>query len=156
MILKTIKCHYMKYAKYYNECVSFFVSMLFIYTGINKLLDHPKFEFEISRSFFLSKYYFIISIPLPVAELIIAMLLLVKKTRLIGLYSSFTLMLLFTEYIWVMLRYSYDLTCSCGGIIGLMSWRQHLVFNSVITVMCLISIILHDRGNEIDKRIIAQ
>jgi hypothetical protein len=83
-----------------------------------------------------------IAATLPAGELAIALALVIKRVRLIGLYASYFLMLLFTGYIWIMLHYSYDLPCSCGGILAALSWKDHLIFNSVFTALALIGVIL--------------
>ena len=83
-----------------------------------------------------------IAATLPAGELLVAASLLFKRTRLTGLYASFFLMALFTGYIFMMLHFSYDLPCSCGGVLAKMSWQDHLLFNSAFTLLAGIAVIL--------------
>jgi hypothetical protein len=116
--------------------------ILFIYTGLNKMIDIDKFKFEMGRSPFIQNMAGFIVYMLPAGEMLLALLLIIKRTRLLGLYLSFALMALFTGYIWLMLNYAHDLPCSCGGIISKLSWHEHLVFNSVFTGLAMIGVIL--------------
>lgn len=118
--------------------------ILFIYTGINKIMDFAKFKFEMGRSPFLQNISEFVAITIPPAELLIALMLIIKRTRLLGLYVSFFLMTLFTGYVWIMLHYAYDLPCSCGGIIQKMTWNQHLYFNALFTTFALIGTLIEN------------
>jgi hypothetical protein len=121
--------------------------ILFIYTGINKIMDHEKFKLEMGRSPFIQNIASFIAVAIPAGELLIALALIIKPTRLLGLYLSFFLMALFTGYIWLMLTYAYDLPCSCGGVLAKMSWNDHLYFNAGFTVLAMIAAIFQSKMN---------
>jgi hypothetical protein len=129
------------------EIICAFLIILFVYTGINKIMDYEKFKFEMGRSPFIQNISKVIAITLPPGELLVALLLIINKTKLTGLYISFFLMSLFTGYIWLMLNYAYDLPCSCGGILAKMSWEDHLCFNAGFTILAAVAIILQSRKN---------
>jgi hypothetical protein len=129
------------------EIICALLIILFIYTGINKIMDFAKFKYEMGRSPFIQDMAKFISVTLPPGELLIALALIIKRTRLLGLYVSFALMALFTGYIWMMLNYDFDLPCSCGGIISKLTWNDHLIVNSAITLMTGIGIIIQSRIN---------
>lgn len=124
------------------EAICALLVILFIYTGLSKLIDYEKFKFEMGRSPFIQNMSEYIAIMLPPGELLIATSLIVKRTRLIGLYSSFFLMSLFTGYVWIMLHESYYLPCSCGGILSIMSWNDHLLFNIFFTALAMTALML--------------
>ncbi len=113
--------------------VSSFLIALFVYTGLNKLLDLDNFRFQLGRSPYMVHWVNFIAIPVPVIELLIAFGLIFTRTRLLALFASFGLMALFTGYVWIMLTYSPYLPCSCGGIIQKLTWKQHLTFNGWTT-----------------------
>ncbi len=127
------------------EIICSLLIILFIYTGLNKMLDYDTFQFQLGRSPFVQHMNKLIAATLPAGELLIAAALIWKRTRLIGLYISFFLMALFTGYIYAMMHYSYYMPCSCGGILAAMSWNDHLIFNSIFTVLALIGIILQSQ-----------
>lgn len=125
------------------ELILSLLILLWIYTGLNKYLDYSDFKHQLGRSPFIKSMATFLAITLPTGELLIALALLFKRTRAVGLYSSYLMMLLFTGYIWVMLHYSYDLPCSCGGVLEQMTWPQHFVFNACFTVLAFLGIIIH-------------
>lgn len=128
------------------EVISALLIILFIYTGLNKIMDYNTFLLQVGRSPFLEKYNKLIAITLPPSELFIALSLVFKRSRLLGLHLSFFLMTLFTGYVWVMLNYAYDLPCSCGGIISSMDWHDHLIFNFCFTILALVAIFLESNS----------
>ena len=109
--------------------------ILFIYTGLNKWLDYDTFKFQLGRSPYLQHYSRLLALLLPPLELLVAITLVLKRTRLAGLYASFFLMCLFTGYVAIMLSLSYYLPCSCGGILQALSWQGHLILNSAFTLL---------------------
>ncbi len=108
-------------------------------------MGYEKFAFEIGRSPFIQPFSGLIAATLPTAELLLALLLISKRFRLLAFYISYMLMAFFTGYIALMLNYAYDLPCSCGGILAAMSWKDHLVFNSVFTLLAVLGIVLETR-----------
>ena len=124
------------------EIVCALFVILFIYTGLNKLLDYDTFKFQLGRSPYLQNFSRPIALLLPPGELLVAIALILKRTRLAGFYASFFLMSLFTGYVALMLSLSYYLPCSCGGILQALSWQGHLVFNSAFTLMAVAAALL--------------
>jgi len=129
------------------QIISALIIILFLYTGLNKLLDYDEFKFQLNRSPFLQSMSGFLAALLPAGEILIAISLTLRKTRLLGLYLSFFLMAAFTAYIWIMLYYAYDLPCSCGGILSAMSWHDHLVFNAFFTVLTIVGVVLQSKLN---------
>jgi hypothetical protein len=112
-----------------------------VYTAVSKLLDYSTFKLQLAKSPFISQLASIVVWALPVGELLAAAALIFKPTRLLGLYASLFLMTMFTAYIWAMLNYSYDIPCSCGGILSKMGWEEHLWFNAAFVIVCIIGIL---------------
>jgi hypothetical protein len=111
------------------EFISGLLILLFLYTGLSKLFEHRTFAFSLGKSPLLSPFADFISIALPIGEIILAGLLLFKRTQLLGLWLSLGLMSLFTIYLTYMVSFADKLPCSCGGVIAKMSWNQHIFFN---------------------------
>jgi uncharacterized membrane protein YphA (DoxX/SURF4 family) len=130
------------------EIICSLLLILWIYTGLNKMMDYETFKFQLGRSPFIQPMAGFIAATLPAGELLIALALVIKKTRLIGLYTSFALMLLFTGYIYAMLHYSYYVPCSCGGVLAALSWENHLIFNGCFTILALVGIVLESSSNK--------
>ena len=131
------------------EIISCLLLFLFVYAALSKLLDYDKFKYQLSQSPFITHISWLVIWAIPLGEIAISILLVIKRTRVTGLYLSYFLMLLFTGYIFIMLRYSSYLPCSCGGVLSNMSWNQHFVFNLAFTGLSAAGIIIH--GKEPDK-----
>jgi hypothetical protein len=132
------------------EIISALLLFLFIYAALSKLLDFGKFKYQLSQSPFITNISRWVVWVIPLGEIFISILLIIKRTRLAGLYLSFFLMLLFTGYIFIMLRYSSYLPCSCGGVLSEMSWKQHFVFNLAFTGLALLGVVIQDTGPDKD------
>ncbi|OQP67794.1 MauE/DoxX family redox-associated membrane protein [Niastella populi] len=117
------------------ETVTILYIILFLYTGISKMMEYSVFKEQLASSPVLSPFANIIAILLPLTEILLVLLLIVPRWRLKGLYSSVLLMLSFTIYIIIILSFSDKLPCSCGGAISLLSWQQHLVFNGAFLTL---------------------
>ena len=125
--------------------VALLLVVLFLYTGISKLMDYSVFKEQIAESPILAPVAPFIAWALPLAEFAVAVALFIPAWRLWGLYASSVLMLLFTGYIAALLSFSEELPCSCGGILQEMSWQQHLVFNITFTILAIVSAILEKK-----------
>ena len=135
------------------ELISSLLMFLFLYTALSKLLEFNKFKYQIGQSPFITNISWLVIWSIPLAEIITSIFLIFKRTRLAGLYLSFFLLLLFTGYVFIMLRYSSYLPCSCGGVLSIMSWKQHLIFNLVFTGLSLAGIIVQ---NSTSKKVISK
>lgn len=117
------------------EIISSLLIILFIYTALSKLSGYNNFSTQLSKSPFITSYANFITWSLPAVEILISLLLVFKRTKLIGLYASFFMMSLFTAYLIIMLKFSYHIPCSCGGVLQNLSWNEHIVFNVFFIVI---------------------
>jgi len=124
----------------YIEVLSAFFIFLFGYTAINKILDHNNFIALLSQSTLTARSATLIAWMLPVAELLTVVFLILPATRKLGFKMTFASMAVFTIYVTYMLLFVHDLPCSCGGVISSMTWQQHLLFNSVLTILSAIGL----------------
>lgn len=129
------------------ELTSGLLILLFLYTGLSKLFEHDLFVYNLTKSPLLSPFTGFISIALPIAEIVLAGLLLFKRTQLKGLWLSFGLMSLFTVYLTYMVSFHDKLPCSCGGVISKMSWTQHIFFNLFFVLLSWVAIRLTKINN---------
>lgn len=118
---------------------------LFTYTGVTKLIDHSIFKSTLRQSPIISNYATVISWLIPVLELSIVVMLAVDKYRKKGLQLSLLLMTGFTIYIAYMILYIPNLPCSCGGILKGLSWSNHLLFNSLLILLILVSLLSYTK-----------
>lgn len=128
--------------------------LLFVYAAISKLLDFNTFQNQLGQSPLLSAYAGIVSWSVPLLELAIAAMLIVQKFRKIGLYTAFTLMVMFTTYIFIILNFSDFVPCSCGGVLEKLGWTEHLIFNIIFIILSGIAIFFLSHNNTTKKTLL--
>ena len=126
--------------------ISHLLIFLFAYTAISKLnlfsysipftwekfklIDTTSFRDAMFKSAVLRPYVNELAYLIPLGELVICLLLVFNRTKKAGYYLSLLALVLFTVYIiFILLAYTNNLPCVCGGVISMMSWKQHLLFN---------------------------
>ena len=122
---------------YLSQIICSLLIFLFVYTAMSKVTGFALFLAALSNSPLIGKSASILAWLLPPVELSVAALVFLPRTRKLGLFSSFMLMLVFTGYIAFMLLYPAKLPCSCGGVISIMNWKEHLIFNIGFTLIAL-------------------
>ncbi|OQP67796.1 MauE/DoxX family redox-associated membrane protein [Niastella populi] len=122
------------------EIISVLFIILFIYTGISKLMEYSIFKEQIAESPVLRPVSSFIAWSLPLIEFIVSLMLIIPRWRLKGLYASLALMIGFTIYIGAIMAFNKELPCSCGGVISLLSWNGHLIFNSIFITLGYIGV----------------
>lgn len=129
------------------EIICFLFIVLFVYAALTKLLEYEKFKVQVSQSPLLSPFAGLVAWLVPAAELMISAMLMFPRVRLMGLYATFTLMVMFTGYIIAILNFSDYVPCSCGGVLEKLGWKEHLVFNIAFVILALTGIMLHSKQN---------
>lgn len=137
------------------EGISILFIILFVYAGLTKLMEGDMFYNNIRNSPILGGRTMasLGSWLIPLTELSIALLIAWPKTRMIGLYGALALMLLYTGYTVAILFFAPYIPCSCGGVISLLSWEQHLVFNIVFLLLVAVSIGLSIKDQKSNNKI---
>jgi uncharacterized membrane protein YphA (DoxX/SURF4 family) len=136
-----------KTKNFFLECICLLYVLLLVYAGVSKLLDFENFQIQLGQSPLLSAFAGWVSWLILTIELIIVLLLLFPKNRAIALFMSFSLMTMFTTYIFIILNYSSFVPCSCGGILEKMGWTEHLIFNIFFVVLAIVGLLLEKQQN---------
>lgn len=132
----------MKRAIFLEIIVALFV-VLFLYTAISKLMEYDVFVEQLRESPIVGFAAVPVAIGLPLVEIALVAGLVIPRWRLRALYASTALMAAFTIYIIVLMNVADHLPCSCGGVLALLSWHEHIVFNLVFVVLGILGILLH-------------
>lgn len=114
--------------------------ILFVYAGSSKFLDFDNFQVQLGQSPVLTAFADWVSWGIPLIELLIALLFLIPKYVLLAFYASFSMMIMFTTYIIIVLNFSDYIPCSCGGVLEDLSWNEHIIFNLAFVLLSLFSI----------------
>lgn len=113
---------------------------LFIYAAFSKALDFKNFKQQLGLSPLINDIDVnILGWGVIIAEVLICVLLATIRYRKKGYYLSLFLLTVFTTYLIVLLNNDY-IPCSCGGILGKMSWNFHILFNSFFIIISIIGI----------------
>jgi hypothetical protein len=124
------------------EIIVFLFVVLFLYAAGSKLVEYQKFIGQIGMSPLITNYAETIAWAIPTVEIVISLMLIIPRFRLAGLYSAFGLMMVFTFYIVAMFASSTKLPCACGGVLSMLGWKNHLIFNIGFDLLGLAAIIL--------------
>lgn len=133
------KAHVVKY-------LSGILVLVFTYTAVSKLLDFDTFYSQMLNQPLPMVLNEALVWFIPIAELIVAGLMLTRKTRFYGLTSATILMAAFTGYVALMVLNVFErVPCSCGGILQSLSWGEHLVVNIILLTFSYIALIFEKR-----------
>ncbi|MGO4291946.1 MauE/DoxX family redox-associated membrane protein [Chitinophaga sp. RAB17] len=113
----------------YEVVVLLFI-LMFLYAAFNKLFSFEVYKLQLDTQPFDDRYTPLLAVAIPSAEILVSLLLIIPKTKTLGLYLATFLMVIFTGYIvLIKVRYFGMIPCSCGGVITHLTWIQHLWFN---------------------------
>ncbi|MFI0428761.1 MauE/DoxX family redox-associated membrane protein [Mariniflexile sp. HMF6888] len=124
------------------ELICFLYILLFVYAALNKFLVFDEFVIQIGQSPVLTAYAGWVAWVVPSLEILISIMLVIPRFRLLALYAAFTLMVMFTAYIFIILNFSDHIPCSCGGVLEKLGWTEHLIFNIGFVILAFIGIII--------------
>lgn len=141
----------MKY-RLYIDIIAGLLILLFVYTALSKLDNYNFFQAQLNLYPFIGFFGNTLSWTIPAMELIIAILLLLPAYRTKGLMAALILLIVFTVYLLLMILYTPDLPCSCGGVIQSLTWTQHVFFNCGFIMVTFIAVLM-SKHNENTKEI---
>jgi hypothetical protein len=133
------------------DIIAYFFIILFLYTGVAKLMEVNVFKEQLVSSPFLGSIAGIVTWALPIGEILLAIALFIPRFRLKALYATLALMSFFTIYVVVILFVDNQLSCSCGGIIEELSPKEHVLFNGACVVLSAVAIAA-ERRREVSTR----
>jgi hypothetical protein len=135
-----------------TELVASFYVLLFLYTAIMKLRNPDAFSSNMYQVPLLRPVSNMLAVSLPVVEIMISLILIIPRTRLLGIWLATSLMGIFSIYIIYIFYTMNDLPCSCGGIIQQMSWKAHLIFNLILFILGTSCLVMQKRSIAINRR----
>jgi hypothetical protein len=129
------------------QIIASLLIFLLVYAAVSKFLELEAFKANLRKSPLIRSYAGWVSVAIPVTELVMAALLILPRTRSAGLVGCFVLMLLFTGYIACLLLFADQLPCSCGGVLRMLGWKEHLLFNIFFALIAWTGFVV-DRSNK--------
>ncbi|AZI26686.1 hypothetical protein EA772_15535 [Pedobacter sp. G11] len=128
--------------------------ILWIYAAGSKLLEYNSFKHQLTLQHFPFKIENTMAWLLPSIEILAAILLTIPRTIRYGLYTSVILLTLFTLYIIFILTGIHNKApCSCGGVLNMLSWKSHLVFNLIfLSINAWTVQVFHQKRKEAENK----
>ena len=127
------------------DAITYFFILLFLYTGVAKLMEVHLFKEQLVSSPLLGSMAGFLSWALPIAEIILSIALFIPAFRLKALYTTLAVMSLFTIYVVIIYFMDNHISCSCGGIIEELTPQQHILFNSACVLLSILGILIVHR-----------
>ena len=104
--------------------------LLWTYAGLDKLLGWEASRKAFHNQTFPSELAEVLAYAVPIAELLIALLLLFSVSRWWGYLSSILLLTVFTTYVGLIWVGAFPrVPCNCAGILESLSWEAHFSLN---------------------------
>lgn len=129
-----------------NSIIQAILVALFVYAASSKLLDYSESRQQMLNQVFPKAVALFLLWLVPITELLISLMICIKKTRLIGLYAYLVTMCAFTAYIILVMNGIFGrIPCSCGGALDSLSWTEHLILNIAFITLTILSIMLTKR-----------
>jgi len=132
---------------FFLDIISSLFIILFLSTGVYKLLYQEPFLAALDKQPVLRNYAGFLGILIPLLEVAVAFCLLISilndnnLLRKWGFIGSLGLMTIFTVYVgYMLIAHATHLPCTCGGIVQQLNWHQHFYFNSAFTLLALIGL----------------
>lgn len=127
-------------------------ALLFFYAAISKLIDYEQSKHAMFKQLFSRDVAVVLVWLVPVTELMVVLLLLIKRTRLKGLCAFLLMMILFTLYIAIAMSGVFGRKpCGCGGVFKNMGYWTHLGFNLIFIVMAILGIALEKQWKPMNR-----
>lgn len=126
-----------------KEIIKYLCVLLFCYASLNKILDLEQFRVQLGQSPMLSAFADYVALGVPAIEILTVIFLVVPKMEMIGFYGFYSLMVMFTTYIILILNFTDFIPCSCGGILEAMGWTEHMIFNFGFILISIFAIYLN-------------
>lgn len=119
---------------YIVRAIALLLSILFIYAVLSKVYIFNIFVQQMGLLPLVENYPTVITVVFLLIEIVIAVILLLRRTQFIALYAAFFTLLFLTAFTWYIPHFYIDRLCSCIGLFGF-TWYQMFIFNCITTVL---------------------
>jgi uncharacterized membrane protein YphA (DoxX/SURF4 family) len=121
-----------------EQGIRFILIFLWTYTGLDKLI-----RFEQSRKAFHNQTFppelaEILSYAVPIAEILLAILLVWSISRWWGYLGSLLLLTVFLSYVGLIWVGAFPrVPCNCAGLLDSMGWGSHMILNLSLIILAI-------------------
>ena len=104
---------------------------IFIYAAVTKLFSPAEFQVKLLKAVYIpSPWIPFLTYLIPVTEIAAVLMCLSRVTEDAGWILLYFLLVLFTGHLLLLHVFSPSAPCSCGGLLDLLTYEQHVYLNS--------------------------
>lgn len=135
------------------EAMTCLLVLLWLYTGLDKLVDYKSYWHSMYLQIFPRSVLKIMVPAVPIVELGAGLLFFRPKWREYAYVSSLLLLVSFTIYV-ALIYFGYfpKRPCACAGLFEKMSWGQHLIVNTCLSIIAFSALTLHLKRKEVSGK----
>lgn len=130
------------------KLIAITLAVLFASTAVDKLEYYALFSSQLQHFPFSIRELYKQAWIIPIAELIIAVSLLLRATRVKGLFVSLIVLSSYALYLTGMLESRFYCICHCGEPFQSLTLRMHIVFTLVCLLFTGVGVVLSARATE--------
>ena len=136
-------------AKLVQISIAILISSLLLYTGLHKwwYLPYTILKLHASPVKWIGAQASLIAWALPALEIVISCLILFPARRKFGFVLSAILFAAFTLYLVVLRNAPPGTVCSCGGFIGSLNLKNHLLLVALALALSLVGVSISRSAN---------
>ena len=128
------------------EIISILLILMFSYATSSKIIDFHSFRIQLLIQPIPKWSVGILVYAIPISEILTVLFLMFKRTKTYGFYMAIGLMLMFCIYVGLAMTGAFgSIPCSCGGIIGHLTWLHHFIFNLIFLLLSIYGTIIDYR-----------
>ncbi|WP_353130739.1 MauE/DoxX family redox-associated membrane protein [Parapedobacter pyrenivorans] len=134
-------------ATHYILIITVLLTMLFFYTGIEKVWYHTVFRIQLYKQPLPGWAKAVLEWGLPIGELAVTGLLVYPRTRRWGLWASVVMLLAFAGYTaYAASEPGGNVVCACGKLFSSLSWTAHFWVNMGFATLAAVGAVLYHRS----------
>lgn len=112
------------------EGLMMIIICLYVFVTVNKLVGFEPFITQLKQQRLLKDFATLIAVMVPIWHAALVVLMLIPKTRMLGIWTSMITIMTYNLYIGAMLTEKFGpIPCNCVGIWHTMSWEAQFIIN---------------------------
>lgn len=120
---------------------SYLLAFLWTYTGLDKLIRFEQSRKAFHNQTFPSELAEVLSYAVPIAEILLAILLVCSISRWWGYLGSLLLLTVFLSYVGLIWVGAFPrVPCNCAGLLDSMGWGAHMILNLSLMTLSIFGI----------------
>jgi uncharacterized membrane protein YphA (DoxX/SURF4 family) len=130
-----------------EQGIRFILIFLWTYTGLDKLIRFEQSRKAFHNQTFPAELAEILSYAVPIAEILLAILLVWSISRWWGYLGSLLLLTVFLSYVGLIWVGAFPrVPCNCAGLLDSMGWDAHMILNLSLMILSIAGLWMEGRA----------